>query len=104
MWIHTETWVHGKEDYFLEKYKDDFFYKQLYDQQDVRMGGRNLTKDDIRKGLVRSKTSKSIPYGEHWTGYYKNEEGHLDTELVTTYTPKLIELLKLFGLYGKGRI
>mgnify|MGYP001253022657 FL=1 len=104
MWIHTETWKHGKEDYFLEKYNDDFFYKQLFDQQDVAVSGRSLTNDDVRKGLVRSKTSKSVPIGEHWTGYYKNEQGHLDTELVSTYTPKLIEILKLFNLYGKRRI
>ena len=111
MWIHTETWKHGKEDYFLEKYKDDFFYKELYDQQNVSVSGRNLSRNDLRrsqinnkKGLVRSSTSKSVPIGEHWTGYYKNEQGHLDTELVSTYTPKLIEILKLFNLYGKRRI
>ena len=27
MYIHVENWVHGQEDYFLNKYKDDFFFR-----------------------------------------------------------------------------
>ena len=111
MWIHNENWIHGKEDHFIEKYKDDFFYKELYDQHNVRTAGNGLTRNDLRrsrnnnkKTLIRSNTSKSVPYGKHWTGYYLNEQGHLDTELMSTYNPKLVEILKLLGLYGKNRL
>ena len=104
MYIHIENWVHGQEDYFLNKYKDDFFFRGLYDSEDIMPDRRkNISKQDIINGIERHKQIKDTMYGKHWTGYYKTDEGsYQDTELLRTYTPKLVEILKKIKLYGTG--
>ncbi len=105
MLIHTENWVHGQEDHFIEKYSDDFYFKRLFHDKHEKIGGREVTREQIRQGLVRTQDKISYEYGQHWTGYYKNEEGSdLDRELLQLYVPKLKEILVLLGLYGEGRI
>ena len=72
MYIHVENWVHGQEDYFLNKYKDDFFFRGLYDSEDIMPDRRkNISKQEIIKGIERHKQVKDTMYGKHWTGYYK---------------------------------
>ena len=104
MYIHIENWVHGQEDQFLKKYSDDFFFRGLYDSEDVMPDHRkNISKQDILKGIRKHKQVKDTMYGKHWTGYYKTDEGvYQDTELLKLYTPKLVEILKKIKLYGTG--
>ena len=104
MYIHIENWVHGQEDYFLDKYKDDFFFRGLYDSEEIiKDNQKGITKQDIINGIERHKQVKDTMYGKHWTGYYKTDEGsYQDTELLRTYTPKLTEILKTIRLYGTG--
>ena len=106
MWIHSENWIHGKEDHFLEKYKDDTYRKELHYQDHKPISGENVSKEQLigKHGLYKSSQSKSVCSGLHWTGYYKNETGYVDMEMSQIYTPKLVEILKLFNLYGKRRI
>ena len=102
--IHIENWVHGQEDQFLKKYSDDFFFRGLYDSEDVMPDHRKyISKQDILKGIRKHKKVKDTMYGKHWTGYYKTDEGvYQDTELLKLYTPKLVEILKKIKLYGTG--
>ena len=104
MYIHLENWVHGQEDYFREKYSDDFYFRGLYDSEDVMPDHRkNISKQDIINGIQKHKQVKDTMYGKHWTGYYKTDEGsYQDTELLKTYTPKLTEILKNIKLHGTG--
>ena len=104
MYIHIENWVHGQEDQFLKKYSDDFFFRGLYDSEDVMPDHRKyISKQDILKGIRKHKKVKDTMYGKHWTGYYKTDEGvYQDTELLKLYTPKLVEILKKIKLYGTG--
>ena len=104
MYIHIENWVHGQEDHFLKKYSDDFFFRGLYNSEDIMPEHRkNISKQDIINGIERNKKVKDTIYGKHWTGYYKTDAGsYQDTELLSTYTPKLVEILKKIKLYGTG--
>ena len=104
MYIHIENWVHGQEDHFLKKYSDDFFFRGLYNSEDIMPEHRkNISKQDIINGIERHKKVKDTIYGKHWTGYYKTDAGsYQDTELLSTYTPKLVEILKKIKLYGTG--
>tara|TARA_B100001113_G_scaffold37995_1_gene27007 strand:- start:1344 stop:1967 length:624 start_codon:yes stop_codon:yes gene_type:complete len=109
--LYSENWVHGQEDHFIKKYSDDFYFKQLFDDKHKSISGNGVTKEKIRindykrKGIVSTQDKISYEYGQHWTGYYKNEEGSdLDTELLQLYVPKLKEILQILGLYGEGRI
>ena len=104
MYIHIENWVHGQEDHFLNKYKDDFYFRGLYDSEDIMPDHRkNISKQDILNGIERHKQVKDTMYGTHWTGYYKTDAGsYQDTELLKTYTPKLVEILKKIKLHGTG--
>ena len=104
MYIHIENWVHGQEHHFLNKYKDDFYFRGLYDSEYIKPDHRkNISKQDIVNGIERHKQVKDTMYGKHWTGYYKTDEGsYQDTELLRTYTPKLVEILKKIKLYGTG--
>ena len=104
MYIHVENWEHGREEYFLQKYSDDFFFRGLYDSEDIMPEHRkNISKQDIINGIERHKQVKDTMYGKHWTGYYKTDAGsYQDTELLKTDTPKLVEILKKIKLYGTG--
>ena len=104
MYIHIENWGHGQEDHFLKKYSDDFFFRGLYNSEDIMPEHRkNISKQDIINGIERHKKVKDTIYGKHWTGYYKTDAGsYQDTELLSTYTPKLVEILKKIKLYGTG--
>ena len=96
--------MHGQEDHFLKKYSDDFFFRGLYNSEDIMPEHRkNISKQDIINGIERHKKVKDTMYGKHWTGYYKTDAGsYQDTELLSTYTPKLVEILKKIKLYGTG--
>ena len=96
--------MHGQEDQFLKKYSDDFFFRGLYNSEDIMPEHRkNISKQDIINGIERHKKVKDTIYGKHWTGYYKTDAGsYQDTELLSTYTPKLVEILKKIKLYGTG--
>ena len=96
--------MHGQEDHFLKKYSDDFFFRGLYNSEDIMPEHRkNISKQDIINGIERHKQVKDTMYGKHWTGYYKTDAGsYQDTELLSTYTPKLVEILKKIKLYGTG--
>ena len=96
--------MHGQEDHFLKKYSDDFFFRGLYNSEDIMPEHRkNISKQDIINGIERHKKVKDTMYGKHWTGYYKTDAGsYQDTELLKTYTPKLVEILKKIKLYGTG--
>ena len=61
MWIHSENWIHGKEDHFLEKYKDDTYRKELHYQEHESISGKNVSKEQLigKHGLYKSSQSKS---------------------------------------------
>ena len=62
MYIHIENWVHGQEDHFLKKYSDDFFFRGLYNSEDIMPEHRkNISKQDIINVLKDIKKSR-IPF------------------------------------------